>query len=414
MRHLSLFSGIGGFDLAAERAGFTTVLCAESDAHCRAILHHHWPDVPILEDVRSVDGSIKADIITGGFPCQDVSVAGNRAGLAGERSGLWREFARIIAGVRPAWVVIENVPGLLSSNGGRDMGAILGALGELGYWWAYRVLDAQYDNLAQRRERVFIVGHTRSRRAAEVLLEPEGLCWNPPPSRETGQAVTALTANGVGTCGADDNQAQAGHLIAQVSHALTAQRGQRLDPTGQDFVVSPLTCRPYADAVAQESGLVVASALTSSAGHHGHSSPRGDGADNLVVAGFSGGQGSRARSIGYAVEQSPTLRAAESGSNRAPCVLAFQPQAGGATALSIGENAPTLTDSQIAACTDGYSVRRLTPTECERLQGFPDGWTEGHSDSQRYKMLGNAVAVPVAEWILGRIESREPTQEGRE
>ncbi len=417
MRHLSLFSGIGGFDLAAERAGFTTVLCAESDAHCRAVLHRHWPDVPILDDVRSVDGSIKikADIVSGGFPCQDISVAGRRAGLAGERSGLWWEFHRILAAIRPAWVVVENVPGLLSSNGGRDMGAILGALGDLGYGYAYRVLDAQFFGVAQRRRRVFIVGCLGDvRRAAAVLLEPEGLCWNPPQGGEARTGVAALTATGVGTCGADDNQAQAGHLIAQVSHTLTAQRGQRLDPTGQDFVVSPLTCRPYADAVAQESGLVVASALTSSAGHHGHSSPRGDGADNLVVAGFSGGQGSRARSIGYAVEQSPTLRAAESGSNRAPCVLAFQPQAGGATALSIGENAPTLTDSQIAACTDGYSVRRLTPTECERLQGFPDGWTEGHSDSQRYKMLGNAVAVPVAEWILGRIESREPTQEGRE
>jgi DNA (cytosine-5)-methyltransferase 1 len=259
------------------------------------------------------------------------------------------------------------------------MGAILGALGELGYWWAYRVLDAQYDNLAQRRERVFIVGHTRSRRAAEVLLEPEGLCWNPPPSRETGQAVTALTANGVGTCGADDNQAQGGHLIAR---ALLSH-GQHIDYETETFVV--------------------ANSLTASAGHHGRSSPRGDGADNLVVAGFSGGQGSKARGIGYTVEQSPTLRAAESGSNRAPCVLAFQPQAGGATALSVGKNAPSLTGSQIAACTDGYSVRRLLPIECERLQGFPDGWTEGHADSHRYRMLGNAVAVPVVEWILRRI-----------
>lgn len=367
MRHISLFSGIGGFDLAAERCGIETVAFCENDKHCQQVLGRHWPGVPIIEDVRDVNG-ITADIITGGFPCQDISVAGRRAGLAGERSGLWREFARIIAAVRPAWFVIENVPGLLSSNGSRDMGAILGALGDLGYWWAYRVLDAQYDNLAQRRERVFIVGHTRDRRAAEILLEPEGLCWNPSPSRETGETVTALTANGVGTCGADDNQAQGGHLIAK---ALLSH-GQHIDCDTETFVVAnPLTSRPYADAAAQENNLVVANALTASAGHHGRSSPRGDGADNLVVAAFE--PGSIARNAGPAGESPlcPTLRA------------------------NMGDNQP--------AIRDGYSVRRLTPTECERLQGFPDGWTEGHADSHRYRMLGNAVAVPVVEWILRRI-----------
>jgi DNA (cytosine-5)-methyltransferase 1 len=347
VRHLSLFSGIGGFDLAVERCGIETVAFCENDKHCQQVLGRHWPGVPIIDDVREIDGKNfeRIDIITGGFPCQDVSVAGNRAGLAGERSGLWREFARIIADVRPAWFVIENVPGLLSSNKGRDMGAILGALGELGYWWAYRVLDAQYDNLAQRRERVFIVGHTRSRRAAEVLLEPEGLCWNPSPSRETGQEVAGTLGGG------SEERGWRGDLDANgayiVSHALTS-RQERLEPTTET--------------------LIVANALTASAGHHGRSSPRGDGNDNLVVASFHGGHSS-SMSIDYLESLCPPLRTSHTG----------------------------------AMLLDGYSVRRLTPLECERLQGFPDGWTEGHADSHRYRMLGNAVAVPVAEWILRRI-----------
>ena len=232
------------------------------------------------------------------------------------------------------------------------MGAILGALGDLGYWWAYRVLDAQYYGVAQRRRRVFIVGHTRARRAAEVLLEPEGLCWNPPPSRETGQTVTALTANGVGTCGADDNQAQGGHLIAK---ALLSH-GQHIDYDTETFV-------------------------------------------------YDGGQGIKARSIGYAVEQSPTLRVAESGSNRAPCVVRMREAcAGGGKGPLVSEDSSlTLSARNDQTLVDGASVRRLTPLECERLQGFPDGWTEGHADSHRYRMLGNAVAVPVVEWIMRRI-----------
>ncbi len=322
LRHVSLFSGIGGIDLAAEQAGFQTVLCAESDKACQAVLRRHWPQVPIVDDVRCVDGSINADIISGGFPCQDFSVAGRRAGLAGERSGIWWEFQRILAAVRPTWTLIENVPGLLSSNRGRDMGAILGALGDLGYGYAYRVLDAQYCGVPQRRRRVFIVGCLGDvRRAAAVLLEPESLCGNTAPGGEAREAI---------------------------ADALTSRAGSSgdYDGTGRYVVAAP---------------------LTSSAGHHGHSSPRGDGADNLVAA-FHG-RHSADMDLDFTIEGTPPLRT-------------------GHTGLMLLEDA---------------AVRRLTPTECERLQGFPDGWTEGHSDSQRYRMLGNAVAVPVAEWILRRI-----------
>lgn len=294
VRFGSLFAGIGGFDLAFERAGMTPQFQVEIDARCRQLLDSRFDGVKLYDDIKEVESSGLPDIdlLCGGFPCQDISNAGRRAGLAGERSGLWWEFHRLLREVRPTWCVIENVAGLLSSGGRRDLGAILGALGNLGYGFAYRVLDAQWFGVAQRRRRVFIVGHLGDWRApARVLLEPEGSPGDSPPSREAGSAVAALTRNGVGTCGADDNQAQAGHLIAETVHTI----GLGSDPS---------------------------EALTT------------------------------ARRPNFYVEQ---------------------------------------------------MVRRLTPLECERLQGFPDGWTEGFSDAQRYRMLGNAVAVPVVEWIGRRI-----------
>ena len=403
MRHVDLFSGLGGFSLAAERAGFVTVLHCEIDPHCQAVLKAHWPEVPIIDDVREVHG-IDCDIITGGFPCQDISVAGRRAGLAGERSGLWWEFRRILADVRPTWTVIENVPGLLSSNKGRDMGAILGALGELGYWWAYRVLDAQYCGVPQRRRRVFIVGCLRERCAAEVLLEPESLSGNPPPSREERQEIAGTLGGGSGERGWSSDTER----MSFVAKTLTASRGQRFDPTEDEYVVSaPLTTRPYCDAVAQEGGLVVASPVTASAGHHGRSSPQGDGADNLVAA-FSAGQGAKAGSIAYRREQSPTLKASASGTNTV-LVLFQQNQRNEVREMPVAGALPAQPGmkQQNYLSMGGASVRRLTPLECTRLQGFPGNWVDGHSDSHQYRMLGNAVAVPVVERIMRRIAAAE-------
>jgi DNA (cytosine-5)-methyltransferase 1 len=261
---------------------------------------------------------------------------------------LFFEFVRVARELTPRWLLIENVKGLLSSSGGRDMGTVIGALGNLGYGVTYRLLDSQYFGLAQRRERVFIVGHLGTPWSAslEVLLEREGSPWDPAPGGGTRkdasrriragaqsnsgvrQVVAALTANGVGTCGPDDNQAQAGHLVAskptcEVSPTLQERgfKGADSDAT-QAFVV--------------EEPIWMA-----------------NGQDFAVAQGMTG---------------------AITGSNGQP---------GNVTAESL--------------------VRRLTPLECERLQGFPDGWTEGISDSRRYKALGNAVSVPVSSWIAKRI-----------
>ena len=164
LRYLSLFSGIGGFDLGFDRAGMVCAGQVEFDEKARAVLAKHWPDVPRLNDVREVNGDEfgSIDLICGGFPCQDVSVAGRRAGLAGERSGLWFEFHRLIDRVRPRWAVFENVPGLLSSNGGRDFAVILRGLVECGYGVAVAgpLRSIERQEPARRR-------HTRIRPARE-------------------------------------------------------------------------------------------------------------------------------------------------------------------------------------------------------------------------------------------------------
>jgi DNA (cytosine-5)-methyltransferase 1 len=203
MDFVSLFAGIGGFDAGLTRAGMTCVANVEKDQTCRSVLARHFPGVPQFDDVREFHAgsiAVRPGLICGGFPCQDLSVAGKRAGLAGKRSGLLHEFMRIVGEYAPAVVLIENVPGLLSSNGGRDMGVVVGRLADLGYGWAYRVLDAQWFALAQRRKRVFVVGCLGNvRRAAEILFERESLPWNPPPSREARTRVAAGLTSGSAT-----------------------------------------------------------------------------------------------------------------------------------------------------------------------------------------------------------------------
>ena len=181
---VSLFDGIGGFPEAFRRAGARTVATVEIDKPAAAISARHFPDATHFDDVTKVTGDeLRATgfipdrgVITAGFPCQDLSVAGKRAGLAGSRSGLWWHVVRLLDETHTRWFLGENVPGLLSSNSGRDMGAVLGSLAELGYGISYRILDAQHFGVPQQRRRVFIVGHLGEPfgAAAEVLLEPEG------------------------------------------------------------------------------------------------------------------------------------------------------------------------------------------------------------------------------------------------
>lgn len=205
---VSLFDGIGGFPLAFENAGARTVATVEIDKPAAAISGRHFPNAHQFEDVTKVTGDdLRAvgfvperGVITAGWPCQDLSVAGRRAGLAGARSGLWWEVVRILEETRSRWFVGENVPGLLSSNGGRDMGAVVGALGELGYGFAYRVLDAQWFGVPQRRRRVFFVGHLGEpfTAAAEVLFECESGAGDSAAGGEAGPGAAGAATAGVG------------------------------------------------------------------------------------------------------------------------------------------------------------------------------------------------------------------------
>jgi len=201
VRYLSVCSGIEAASVAWEPLNWDPAAFAEVEQFPSAVLAHHWPQVPNLGDMtRHESWNLGAiDLLVGGTPCQSFSVAGLRNGLHDPRGGLMLTFLEIAQRQRPRWIVWENVPGVLSSDGGRDFGAFLGALGDLGYGWAYRVLDAQWCGVAQRRRRVFVVGCAGDgAAAATVLFESESVCRNPAPSREKGQGVAADAAGGAG------------------------------------------------------------------------------------------------------------------------------------------------------------------------------------------------------------------------
>jgi DNA (cytosine-5)-methyltransferase 1 len=207
---VSLFAGIGGFDLAMERNGVEVVANVEIDKQCQKVLAKHFPNAKQFSDITDVKGSdlIEAGfdpsrgIITGGFPCQDLSVAGKRAGLAGERSGLFWEIARLVEETQTEYFIIENVPGLLSSNKGKDFGVVIGTMADIGYSLAWRVLDAQYFGVPQRRRRVFIVGRrSTSNGVAEILFKSEGLRRNTTQSKPKGQDTTTSTTRSSGEAG---------------------------------------------------------------------------------------------------------------------------------------------------------------------------------------------------------------------
>jgi DNA (cytosine-5)-methyltransferase 1 len=205
---VSLFAGVGGFDLAMERNGVDVVANVEIDKQCQKVLAKHFPNAKQFSDITDVKGSDligagfkpERGIITGGFPCQDLSVAGKRRGLAGERSGLFWEIARLIEETKTEWFILENVPGLLTSNKGADFGVVVGTMADLGYSLAWRVLDAQHFGVPQRRRRVFILGRRTGDglSPAEVLFKSEGLRRNTTQSKQTRQDTATSTARSFG------------------------------------------------------------------------------------------------------------------------------------------------------------------------------------------------------------------------
>jgi len=335
IRYGSVCSGIEAATAAWHHMGWQPAFFSEIEKFPCAVLQHHYPDVPLHGDFTTIReneyGTI--DLLVGGTPCQSFSVAGLRGGLDDDRGNLALEFCRLAQREQPRWIVWENVPGVLSSNGGRDFGSILGALEDLGYGLAYRVLDAQYFGVAQRRRRVFVVGYLGDwRPAAAVLFERHSMSGHPAPRRRSREEVAAGAATGA------EGSGSVGRERPDLAGPLTA--GMCKGPRGTEAV---------------ESGHVIAIGFYANEGTHG----AGDNAN-----------------------MSPTLKAHSACSN-------------------------------LAAVATQSIVRRLTPTECERLQGFPDNFTaipwrkkgvEDCPDGPRYKALGNSMAVPVMRWIGERIQ----------
>lgn len=369
----STFSGVGGLDLGLERAGMQVKWQAEVDEWCRRVLAWHWPDARIYDDVRAVDGSAEnIDLLTGGFPCQDLSVAGKRAGLAGERSGLFFEFARIADELRPDWLLVENVVGLLSSSEGRDFGIVLSTLAEIGYGLSWRVLNAQYFGVPQRRRRVFIVGCLGDSGERAVRALGAGGEGDLEAGRCSWQGATAGIGQGASGSGGVTmfHPTQTPITSSEASPSLgTTVPGMGVFTEPQAKCLT--TSNQRIDAETET--FVVANALDRMAGGPDDNSAQA----NHIVS--------------FAENQRGELRESQ-------------------VAMSMGTGGGKA-GKGYAAVRAAQSVRRLTPTECERLMSWPDGWTaidgEDTPDGRRYAACGNGVVSNVSEWIGRRIMAVE-------
>jgi DNA (cytosine-5)-methyltransferase 1 len=419
MKYLSVCSGIEAATVAWHDLGWTPVAFSEIEPFPSAVLKHHYPHVPNVGDMTKFkEWNLEPiDLLVGGTPCQSFSVAGLRKGLDDPRGNLMLTFLAIAERERPKWIVWENVPGVLSSNGGRDFGTFLAALGELGYGWAYRVLDAQWFGVAQRRRRVFVVGCLGDQAgAAAVLFESESVQRNPAPSREKGQgaargvgggpadgsisgAVTRKWAKGSGGPTGDECYNMVAQPVACATgdrtHALTTRSAAEEDGTGRGTPIVPVAqsalsndpvhaiCaneqRTYTNEgnVFQLRNVVAQPAAIAFKVRGGVE--REDGSRGSTNIGKQAGKGYLGRDeLAFTVASSP--------------------------------------DQWVAQ--PAMQVRRLTPVECERLQGFPDGYTNipwrkkpEAPDGPRYKALGNSMAVPCMKWIGERIQAAVERQE---
>lgn len=366
MYYVSLFSGIEAATVAWEPLGWRPVCFSEIDEFPSAVLAERYPDVPNLGDVKRVDWSVlhgQVDLVVGGSPCQSFSIAGNREGLEGE-SGLMWEYVRAVREIRPEWCVWENVPGALSSSDGEDFGCLLRSLDALGYGLAWRVLDAQFFGVAQRRERLFLVGRLGDPEGpCEVLFEPESLSWSAESSRKKRQALAAGAGGSAEAAGFSyKTRASAGTIGygVELSPTIAAERVDAtvlcMTDTQPNTMVSGETCGTLTHRMYKDAPVVTVKVRCGKEG---------------------GGKGALVQE-----DVSATL-------STRPDQTLFQP-----TGME-------------------YLVRRLTPRECERLQGFPDDWTmvpyrgrpaEECPDTPRYRAIGNSMAVPVMRWIGERIQ----------
>lgn len=488
MKVIDVCSGIGTTAVAWHLLGWQHLCFAEIEKFPSAVLRHRWPNVPNEGDFTKIGSKYRgaADLLVGGTPCQSFSVAGLRGGLADDRGNLALEFLRLADRTRPRWVVWENVPGVLSSLSHAapdpcpppppvDMGCdgaevetedeygaeelhafncFLAGLSELGYGWAYRVLDAQHFGVPQRRRRVFVVGHLGDwRAAAAVLFERHSLQGDHPPRREKGQGFTHDVAPCIGASGrrferTGDTRGQDAVIAfggnntsgpIETATACNAHGGPhgRLDFESETFITHSLRADGF-DASEDGTGRGTPIIPILEAGAR-----TGKSTDDIragIGIGTDGDpmftlQSGKQHAIAFSTKDSgcdamedlsPTLRAGGHSKSHANAgvmpAIAFEPRyyaegrmrPGGKPSDTVAtlKHSPKAGDNAAHVAT-GMAVRRLTPLECERLQGLPDFYTlvpfrgKPAADGNRYKAIGNGMAVPVLRWIGERIQQVE-------
>lgn len=467
MRYLSVCSGIEAATQAWHPLGWEPVAFSEIERFPRSVLEHRlgardarlsgctdgvplWGDFTAIRPrfFRRLGIDTSFDVLVGGTPCQSFSVAGLRKGMDDPRGALALRFLVLARQFRPRWVVWENVPGVLSADGGRAFGSFLGGLAELGYGFAYRVLDAQYVRVEsharavpQRRRRVFVVGHLGDwRRAAAVLFERESLSGHPPPRREAGEGATPLLEVGARTSGDGYRDGDGIGRTGDPMYSLQASKQHGVAITGERY-------GNVGGADTTQAGREDCHGSAADPKDHGGAGLRPDGEGHPLVPRFLQGL-SNARSValrgrggGGTAELGDcvgeALRASQGGGDKPHVLVAHSLRAEGVDASEggTGRGTPLTPDVSPAIkardakgpSSDGgggggqvlchpMAVRRLTPRECERLQGFPDGYTripwrgkdpEDCPDGHRYRALGNSMAVNVMRWLGERVQMVE-------
>ena len=409
MKYLSVCSGVEAATVAWHPLGWNPIGYAEIETFPSAVLSHHYPTVPNLGDITkykewNINGTV--ELLVGGTPCQAFSVAGLRKGLEDPRGNLTLVYTGILDRFKPKWFVWENVPGVLSSSGGRDFGSFLGAVAELGYGFAYRVLDAQYFGVPQRRRRVFVVGCLGDWvSASKVLFEPDCLSRDTEESRKTRERTSPDIEKSVGSnIETFNRQSHSQFGVDPLASTVKARDHKQFT----DLVV--YETHP-ADSRVREMG-DVCQTVTSRWGTGGGNVP-------IALQDISGrdkaqnGRGWNDEGVSYTLDAAATQGVAYSiredaiAGNFSATPLQVTPALQALRPSVQSHHAQTFIAQQMA-------VRRLTPIECERLQGFPDNYTNiawrgkpESPDSLRYKAMGNSMAVPCMKWIGERIEMVE-------
>ena len=396
MNYLSVCSGVEAATVAWHDLGWNPVAFSEIEKFPSEVLAHHYPGVPNLGDMSNYKewnfGEKSIDLLVGGTPCQSFSVAGLRKGLEDPRGNLALIYCGILDKFRPKWFIWENVPGVLSSSKGRDFGSFLGAVGELGYGFSYRVLDAQNFGVPQRRRRVFVVGHLGDwRPAAEVLFEPESLSRHIEESRKKRKDTPRDSTLGIDTSGRKKMTSLFGNIPFVLNNPIAlqdtrainkSQNGKGWNDTNKSYTLDTKATQGVAYSIREDATK-----------------------NNMSVTELdvSNCLSSHQPSIMSHHAQTFVMDKAVAHTFKIRCGC----DGGGKGYLGQDEKTYTLSTNQDQHLFNNMAVRKLTPIECEKLQGFKPNYTnikENCPDGPRYKAMGNSMAVPVMKWIGERIE----------